>query len=67
MIRSAPLTETYSKSLRSVGDFSLDTLRALESERGVLDAAEIAAIARNMTDPHSRGNERAVCASGHGF
>jgi len=63
MIRSAPLTESYSKSLRSVGSFSLDTLRALDAERGALDAADIAAIARNMTDPHSTGNERAVCAS----
>ena len=66
MIRSAPLTESYSKSLRSVGSFSLDTLRAPDAERGALDAADIAAIARNMTDPHSTGNERAVCASGVG-
>ena len=66
MIRNAPLTDQYAKSLRQVESFSLDTLRSLEGERGSVSAADIAAIARNITDPYSTSNERAVCASGHG-
>ena len=66
MIRNAPLTDQYAKSLRQVESFSLDTLRSLEGERGSVSAADIAAIARNITDPYSTSNERVVCASGHG-